>query len=202
MRDVFWFNNPQIIFKNYNVFFPNKNFSLIKNLNAVVRLFVYYTLLCIIFTNNDLYDVIKPLLLIMFITIVIYMNSNDIELFENKKIIVTENRTSTIENPLMNLSVSDYNSNKNIIIDENVSNETINDNLTTDLPYNEDGGSSKKMFERSFYTMPVTNLNNDQTEFAKWLYDNGPTCKENTILCYDTIPDRLQMGRSSTNSYN
>lgn len=200
MRDVFWFNNPQIIFKNYNVFFPNKNFSLIKNLNAVVRLFVYYTLLCIIFTNNDLYDVIKPLLLIMFITIVIYMNSNDIELFENKKIIVTENRTSTIENPLMNLSVSDYNSNKNIIIDENVSNETINDNLTTDLPYNEDGGSSKKMFERSFYTMPVTNLNNDQTEFAKWLYDNGPTCKENTILCYDTIPDRLQMGRSSTNS--
>tara|TARA_B100001175_G_C19491730_1_gene632974 strand:- start:725 stop:1327 length:603 start_codon:yes stop_codon:yes gene_type:complete len=200
MRDVFWFNNPQIIFKNYNVFFPNKNFSLIKNLNAVVRLFVYYTLLCIIFTNNDLYDVIKPLLLIMFITIVIYMNSNDIELFENKKIIVTENRTSTIENPLMNLSVSDYNSNKNIIIDENVSNETINNNLTTDLPYNEDGGSSKKMFERSFYTMPVTNLNNDQTEFAKWLYDNGPTCKENTILCYDTIPDRLQMGRSSTNS--
>ena len=200
MRDVFWFNNPQIIFKNYNVFFPNKNFSLIKNLNAVVRLFVYYTLLCIIFTNNDLYDVIKPLLLIMFITIVIYMNSNDIELFENKKIIVTENRTSTIENPLMNLSVSDYNSNKNIIIDENVSNETINNNLTGDLPYNEDGGSNKKMFERSFYTMPVTNLSNDQTEFAKWLYDNGPTCKENTILCYDTIPDRLQMGRSSTNS--
>ena len=200
MRDLFWFNNPQIIFKNYNVFFPNKNFSLIKNLNAVVRLFVYYTLLCIIFTNNDLYDVIKPLLLIMFITIVIYMNSNDIELFENKKIIVTENRTSTIENPLMNLSVSDYNSNKNIIIDENVSNETINDNLTTDLPYNDDGGSNQKMFERSFYTMPVTNLSNDQTEFAKWLYDKGPTCKENTILCYDTLPDRLQMGRSSTNS--
>lgn len=200
MRDVFWFNNPQIIFKNYNVFFPNKNFSLIKNLNAVVRLFVYYTLLCIIFTNNDLYDVIKPLLLIMFITIVIYMNSNDIELFENKKIILTENRTSTIENPLMNLSVSDYNSNKNIIIDEHVSNEKINDNLTTDLPYNEDGGSNQKMFERGFYTMPVTNLSNDQTEFAKWLYDKGPTCKENTILCYDTLPDRLQMGRSSTNS--
>ena len=128
------------------------------------------------------------------------MNSNDIELFENKKIIVTENRTSTIENPLMNLSVSDYNSNKNIIIDENVSNETINDNLTTDLPYNDDGGSNQKMFERSFYTMPVTNLSNDQTEFAKWLYDKGPTCKENTILCYDTLPDRLQMCRSITNS--
>lgn len=200
MRDVFWFNNPQIIFKNYNVFFPNKNFSLIKNLNAVVRLFVYYTVLCIIFTNNNLYDVIKPLLLIMFTTIVIYMNSNDIELFENKKTILTENRTSTIENPLMNLSVSDYNSNKNIIIDENVSNETINNNLIGDLPYNEDGGSNKKMFERSFYTMPVTNLTNDQTEFAKWLYDNGPTCKENTTVCYDTIPDRLQMGRSSTKS--
>ena len=48
--------------------------------------------------------------------------------------------------------------------------------------------------------MPVTNLTNDQTEFAKWLYDNGPTCKEDTTLCYDSLPDRLQMGRSSSNS--
>lgn len=200
MGDVFWLNDPRIIFKNYKIFFPQKNYSLIKNLNSVVRLFVYYTLLCIVLTNNNLYDIIKPLLLVMFITLIIHMNySNTKELFQNN-VIITENRTSTVQNPLMNLSVSDYNSNKNIIIDKNVSNKTINENLVHDLPYNEDGGSNQKMFERSFYTMPVTNVNNDQTEFAKWLYDNGPTCKENTILCYDTLPDRLQMGRSSSNS--
>ena len=201
MRDVFWFNNPQILFKNFKVFFPQKNYSLTKNLNAIVRLFMYYTILCIIFTDNNLYDVIKPLLLVMFITVVIYINCNNTtELFENKNFIITEKRTSTHENPLMNLAVSDYNSNKNIIIDDTVTNDKINENLVQDLPYNEDGGSNRKMFERSFYTMPVTNLTNDQTEFAKWLYDNGPTCKEDTTLCYDSLPDRLQMGRSSSNS--
>ena len=141
---------------------------------------------------------ISPLLLIMFITIIIHMNyNNTTELFQNNKVIINENRPSTIHNPLMNLSVSDYNSNKNIIIDKNVTNETINKNLVHDLPYNEDGGSNQKMFERSFYTMPVTNLYNDQTEFAKWLYDTGPTCKENTILCSNTITDRISMGNNS-----
>ena len=45
--------------------------------------------------------------------------------------------------------------------------------------------------------MPVTNVYNDQTEFAKWLYDTGPTCKENTINCFDTITDRISMGTNS-----
>ena len=88
MRDVFWFNNPQIIFKNYNVFFPNKNFSLIKNLNAVVRLFVYYTLLCIIFTNNDLYDVIKPNIIRKLVSLNKNLDGYNewLGLYENKKL--------------------------------------------------------------------------------------------------------------------
>tara|TARA_B110000902_G_C14088516_1_gene505907 strand:+ start:73 stop:672 length:600 start_codon:yes stop_codon:yes gene_type:complete len=198
MRETFWFNNPEIIFKNYKVFFPHKNYSLIKNLNAIVRLFVYYTILCIIFTNNDLYNIIKPLLLIMFVTIIIYMNyNNNTEFFQNNNVIINENRSSTIQNPLMNLAVSDYNTNKNIIIDKTVTNDIINKNLVNNLPYNEDGGYNQQMFERSFYTMPVTQLANNQTEFAKWCYDNGPTCKENSIVCSNTIVDKLHVGSSN-----
>ena len=41
--------------------------------------------------------------------------------------------------------------------------------------------------------MPVTNVHNNQTDFAKWLYDRGPTCKENTIKCFNSLPDKLQL---------
>ena len=194
MRQQFWFNNPHILFENYHVFFPHKNYSLVRNLNAIVRLFIYYTILCIILTDNDLFTIIKPLLLVSFISVIVYKNNNT-ETFKNKEV-VSVIRTCNKNNPVMNLSVMDYGSNKNIKIDKTLSNEEINDCIVGDFQY-EDGGSNKKMLERSFYTMPVTNLYNDQTEFAKWLYDTGPTCKENTILCSNTITDRISMGNNS-----
>ncbi len=44
--------------------------------------------------------------------------------------------------------------------------------------------------DRQFYTMPVTDIVNDQTGFAKWLYDRGPTCKEGAMNeCWNNIND-------------
>ena len=37
--------------------------------------------------------------------------------------------------------------------------------------------------DRQYYTVPVTTVPNDQTGFARWLYDNGPTCKEDQSRC-------------------
>ena len=31
--------------------------------------------------------------------------------------------------------------------------------------------------------MPSTTLPNNQTEFAKWCYNTGPTCKDQNIQC-------------------
>lgn len=199
MREEFWFNNPKILFNDYCRFFPNKNYSLTTNLNAIVRLFLYYTILCIVFTENEIIDIIKPFLLVSFLTIIAYHN-NITETFTNNIVYETFTRQSNKDNPLMNLSIMDYNTNKNIEIDKNITNEEINNNIVGDFPYDDDGGSNRKMLERSFYTMPVTNVVNDQTEFAKWLYDKGPTCKENTTMCYNSLPDRLQMGRGSNSS--
>ena len=191
MREQFWFNNPEILLNNYCVFFPNKDYSLTRNLNAIVRLFLYYTLLCFILTDTPLIDIIKPLLLICLLTVIVY-NTYNKETFENNTV-ETVLRKSTTNNPMMNLLITDYNNNKNIKIDTNITNEELNSNLVADIPYNVDGGSSQKLLERSFYTMPVTNVHNNQTDFAKWLYDRGPTCKENTIKCFNSLPDKLQL---------
>ena len=37
--------------------------------------------------------------------------------------------------------------------------------------------------DRQYYTMPVTKVVNDAPEFARWLYDVGPTCKEDQRRC-------------------
>ena len=100
----------------------------------------------------------------------------------------------------------DYNNNKNIKIDENVTNEDMNKNLNNNIfngigdmsnnnNFNGIGDmSNNNMLNRNFYTTSINSIPNDQGAFAKWLYDTGPTCKENTKVCANTIPERLSMG--------
>ena len=201
MEEVFWFNDVTILYKNCYVYFPSPKYSLITNLNAIMRFFILYSILCFLIYLKI--DVFKPLILVIIISLILYYFRDYIkEPFinkENQETIKTVERTSTKNNPMMNISVNDYNSKKNIVIDKNITNEEINKNLNQDL-FNDIGDvSSKNMFERNFYTTPINTIPNDQTEFAKWLYDKGPTCKK-TTECINTIPERLSMGRGATSS--
>ena len=185
------------------MYFPSPKYSLIENLNAIVRFFILYSILCFIVYQK--LDVFIPLALIIVISLILYyLRSYIKEPFkndnENNTQIENIKRTSTPSNPMMNLSVMDYNNNKNIQIDKEITNEEINKNLNGDLFDDITDVSNKNMFERNFYTTPINTIPNDQTEFAKWLYDKGPTCKEKTTECVKTIPERLSMGRGASSS--
>ena len=65
MEEVFWFNDISILYKNCYIFLPSTNFSLIKNLNAIVRFFILYSVLCFVVYQDT--DVFLPLLLVMVI---------------------------------------------------------------------------------------------------------------------------------------
>lgn len=211
MEEVFWFNDISILYKNCYIFLPSTEFSLIKNLNAIVRFFILYSVLCFVVYQDT--DVFLPLLLVMIISIVLYYVRGYIqEPYENLvgnqdsskfQPIVKNNKvedvikTSTQNNPMMNINVMDYNNNKNIKIDETITEEIKNENLNNGL-FNDIGDmSNKNMLERNFYTNPINTVPNDQTSFAKWLYDSGPTCKETTSACVNTMPERLSMGRGA-----
>ena len=50
----------------------------------------------------------------------------------------------------------------------------------------------KNNSQRQYYTMPATTMPNDQTAFAKWCYNTGPTCKERGLYCapiYSPVKD-------------
>lgn len=100
----------------------------------------------------------------------------------------------TLDNPFMNVTMKDY---LNIdektqqmvdrpvacdTTDENVKrsmDEMFNHNLFKDV--NDVFG--KMNSQRQFYTMPNTTIPNAQDDFAKWLYANPKTCKEDQEFC-------------------
>ena len=100
----------------------------------------------------------------------------------------------TIDNPFMNVTMKDYlNLDPNTkttfdrppacdpndpVIKKKIE-ETFSNNLFKDV--NDIFG--KMNSQRQFYTMPSTTIPNAQNEFAKWLYLNPKTCKEDQDYC-------------------
>lgn len=99
----------------------------------------------------------------------------------------------SIDNPFMNFTMNDYMTfdkngsivdrpgacNTNDINIKKQIEEKFNNNLfrdTNDL-------FGKMNSQRNYYTMPSTNIVNAQEDFAKWLYLNPSTCKENQDSC-------------------
>lgn len=100
----------------------------------------------------------------------------------------------TLDNPFMNVTMKDYlnvdEKTQTIVdrpaacdtTDENVKrsmDEMFNHNLFKDV--NDVFG--KMNSQRQFYTMPNTTIPNAQDDFAKWLYANPKTCKEDQEFC-------------------
>ena len=50
----FWYKNPNILYEKDSIFefFPSRRFDLIRKLNAVVRLSIFYTVIMILCTKN------------------------------------------------------------------------------------------------------------------------------------------------------
>ena len=109
------------------------------------------------------------------------------ELNENLK--KNKAREPTADNPYMNIVFSDYLDGGNVpeplnSSDENVDTQDKSLNLYNSTIYrNIEDVFERQNSQRLFYTLPVVTIPNNQTEFARWLYDTGPRCKEDTSKC-------------------
>ncbi len=206
--EILWIYDVSILFNKNNIlnFFPDiMNLSLIENLNRSMRFIIYYFLILYIINIIDFKTIICGLLLWTVITLFIITNNskNILEKFTlfNKNNVKTIERKSTKDNPMMNLSVLDYGKNINIkadLNDKNIDKNIIGKDIDLINKYNYNELNRVNLLRRNFYTMPNTKVPNEQTEFARSLYNNGPTCKQDTLQCYKNLPDRLQIGRGSS----
>ena len=119
-----------------------------------------------------------------------YFNSfnNSSQNIENKKILIGDEDCTlpTYNNQFMNINVITDNPKKNEACkswDNNTLKADIKDKYNVNLYRDVADLYGKNNSQRQYYTMPSTTIPNDQTAFAKWCYNTGPTCKEKTLYC-------------------
>tara|TARA_B110000259_G_C14026919_1_gene405057 strand:+ start:946 stop:1575 length:630 start_codon:yes stop_codon:yes gene_type:complete len=197
MSEKIWFKDLSglITKNNFLEFFPTSDMTYIEQINSIVRFSVYLTLILVLFKNN--YKVFYVLVIILLITYSMYLVENKKretkrETYKRNNLAKSKSqgtacRKPSINNPFMN---------RNILTDEptkdysacDIDNEGVKEDIKSKFDkklYRSIGDIfENQSSDRQFYTMPNTNLVNNQTEFAEWLYKR-PSCKGGDVeACY------------------
>ena len=195
---MFWIDNLNELFNP--VLYPNINMTIEEKINAIIRLILFIGIIATLIFNDSRY--ILFILIIMLISILIYnyqteknkkiekyLNDNDLDIINNEKCV-----KPTEENPFMNPSLIGNNNKYNSC---SIENEHIKDNI--DYFFNKnvfretDDIYDKSLLDRQFYTVPSTSIPNNREKLASWLYERGPSCKENNgEQCYDNLYNNIK----------
>lgn len=191
--ELFWALDPMQFFfdvQSFNKFIPDKNMSLVEQLNATFRFCVLFALAMLVIKHD--YRAVFFAAFGAFLTYLIYTYNERENLSQKhlmEKMTVHKDKFTgyctkpTAQNPYMNVNLTDYTDFPNRPPACNVTNpkvkkkmrQTFNDAVFRDV----DDIYGKKTSDRQFYTMPVTTIPNDQKAFAEWLYvQNAPPGKQ------------------------
>jgi len=209
--NIFWAENPPILFRfdKLKNFFPRYDYTMVQNLNALVRLAFYLTVVLIMYSRNPRYLLLFLGALLVTYTLFNYYPNKE-ELFyikpvnpcnptlKEKRAIVNINKNNverkcvmpTVENPFMNFNHITDNYNrppacKAFLYDDPQSQKVkkkVEEKFDDRLYRNVDDIYSKHNSQREFYTVAYNGVP-DQTSFSKFLFKTGPTCKESGIQC-------------------
>ena len=188
---MFWLDNLNIL--TIPILIPDINMTFEDKLNAIIRALLFIGIIFTLVFNDSKY--ILFVLIIMIISIIVYnyqieknkqidkyLNENNLDIVNNSKCI-----KPTRSNTFMNPNVLD----KNMFSACSVENSKINKNMNKYFNENvfreTDDLYNKSLLPRQFYTMPSTTIPNEQEKLADWLYNTGPSCKENGLKCYENI---------------
>ena len=192
MDNTFWGDNIYILFniKYLKEFIPTEKMSFSQRLNAISRFIIYYFTILAIY-NSNFKNILYAILLLILIYYIYNANNNtesynNLDSEENNNNYDNDNKqnnnkeiknnytASTKNNPFMNVllnEISDGERKPANYCDENIENN-FNHNNYFDI----EDIFNRKNSSRQFYTNPVTSNTNNQTDFAKFLY-NSRSCK-------------------------
>jgi hypothetical protein len=162
-----------------------KNLLINEKNNYFIRFAVCFAILILIYKKD------KKWLLISIIIIIITYFIGKTEHFECHK--------PTIDNPFMNYTVSDLISNpdRNPGCNYDSTKPLIKRAYGTKLFSDSSDIWRKFVSDRNFYTMPNTNIVNNQTGFANWCYGGGGECKTTGYNCLKNRDPEYHRGRFS-----
>jgi hypothetical protein len=206
MSDSFWLNQPAILLNKDKLFqlLPSSRNTTNENLNAITRLIIIISLFGYALSQSP------KILMSLFVSLIVilfyykYKSNNDVvkkmeimkEGFSNPEfynVIKNEFTNPTNENPMMNVMLPEINKKP---IRKSAA-PSFTKPVETEINKKVKEGLDPRLFKdlgdnivfensmRNFYTMPNTDIVNDQKSFAEFCYGNMPSCKEGDGIACD-----------------
>jgi hypothetical protein len=195
MSDQFWFNKPQILFEKNRLtsFWPSKYHSYEERINALTRFIVYCGTILSLHKRKS--DPMVMALLLVFVLVVISKSKNKVmEKIMKVQYPERDCQSPTINNPMANQIPYDGVFRKKACNSRSVANDITN-SLFAEFPTDGLSNMSKDFIERQFFSVPNTDIVNDQKGFATWLYGepNKKMCKSDPSFCtgFDGTPSNF-----------
>jgi hypothetical protein len=192
MESKLWYKNPSILVEDWQHFFPTHSLSRTQKINAIARFAIYYSLLIIIFKQDTKWFSISVVLLVLSLFLGTTEAFSETNKKENSKCV-----RPTKVNPFMNFTLADYmsNSNRASACEYDEVKDEMREEFTKDIVPDPADLWGKNISDRNFFTMPWTQVVNDQTGFANWLYGNSGDCKDKGINCEKNHDNRYHRSR-------
>lgn len=187
METVFWYDDINIIFNKDKLleFIPLNDLTLEEKLNSLVRFSLYFSVLMTIIKKD--YRYIYVALTVMGVTYLVYNKYK--ETFENKKENILNDKGEALKNnlecdkpkennPLMNtLLTDDFKTKKQACTINKEVSKDIDNKFYSKLYASGDNLYNSRIDQRQFYSMPNTQVPNNQGDFARWLYSTPVSCE-------------------------
>ena len=196
MKDL-WYNNPFVLFTDFDEFFPDKYLSRTHKINAIARFAIYYSIIVVAFKQDlQLLSVgIVILLISYFLGATENFVSKDLDLNTPEK----NCQKPTKDNPFMNYTVGDLINNKErsqaCLYDMDGIKEDMRKEFRSKTFTDTNDLWGQYITDRSFYTNPNTDIVNDQTRFGEWLLGSAGLCKTTGKDCLKFMDPGYQKGR-------
>lgn len=193
---MFWLENLQELSRPDLI--PNNYMTFEEKINSIIRMIIFVGIIATLVFNDAKY--ILFVFIIMLISIIIYnyhyekiletekyLNVNNLDIIDNKTCVKPSEN-----NPFMNPNITDIHLRDEDIQNCPIDNQKVKHNMKKyfyESVFREsDDIYDKNLLERQFYTMPSTGIPNDRDKLADWLYNRGPSCKENNgAKCYNNL---------------
>jgi hypothetical protein len=204
LKTPFWYDDPSVLIAPGSFFeiFPSRKYDMTRKLNALVRLSLYYAVIMYVYQKDRKYLVLP--LIVLGVTWLVYYKQEDSQKQQIYKQSVnnqlqdlvqlndlqTECQVPTKDNPFMNPEIIDFGNDEpakpkscpsynNVGVQRRVE-DLFNEDLYRDVT----DIFGKENSQRQYYTVPGSQIPNDQGGFAQWLYGTPKTCKEgNKVAC-------------------
>lgn len=182
-----WYNNPLILLNDWSQFFPNNDLNKKQKINAIARFAIFYSILILIFNQDKKWLSISIVLLIISFCLGTYENFESINKLQTCV-------KPTKNNPFMNYTIGDDVNRNPACNYEDVKDEMRNEFKKGIVPDPADLWGTN-ISDRNFFTMPWTQVVNNQSGFANWLYGNSGKCKNEGIDCDKNRDNRYHQSR-------